>query len=886
MRTELALVALAVVAMTSEAHAQCKVPGFDFAAFGDSGISMGNGNTDSYDSATGPYAATVCTTTPPCLGGVATNNPASGGISLGPNASVRGGCQIGAGGTTANITPNGNKCDAQSVQGGPLAMTIPTLPGTLTAAYGAVSSSLAIPSAGAYSMSSLSLAGNAALTVNAGPVVVYLTGSGNVLSLAGNAAVNNNTQLPSNLVFMCTSTVQPQNISIVGNGNAYYAIYCPNANITIAGNGTIYGSIVGKSVTFNGNNGYVHYDKALASFTSNQIACATLEVSRATPVVATIGVQDSVVQGTYEVGPGAKTTIASLADVNTFQFPYIKGHMRARVATSISTSASAFSSGTVLFDAGAVGKVPAPNNAGCNTFDGSCRNVFTVTQTPNANGTSFHPPRVQLNNGNASTIGALIAPPAAVPGIGAAHWQTIVQKVVAGKLGGVDRSTVAVIGASPIAGVTTRPTIAYFGGADGMLHAVCASVGGTTPSDANICPSLGTEIWAFMPRVQLPLVRKNMQRIDGSPRVVDVFGDFNNPATGTKSFRTILTFQTGYADTTIGAPGAVYALDVTDPANPLVIWEYTAPAAPAAFKLGTGLAIAQGSVLLGSQARNLVFAETSNSGTGGTGVYAAALDMETGVPFWQFGYAYPSPPRGVAADLPLPTTGIPGGAVAVDVLRSGYTTDIVMGDLYGNLWRLDAATGVSRTGVGVPLFQIATNKHPIGALPAIYSDGNQQFAVFGTGGYADPLVASWSAGTQSLLSVPLAAAGPFPINDNSPQLAFKENLTAGERVFGQVLVVGSEVFVTSDSTDVNIATFGTTGATGHAVGYNLTTSTLGSTIVTRGGAASLANVGTTLYNSSGDQQQELAQAALGAVGASVDAMVLPKLTRRLWLRLE
>ena len=117
MRTELALVALAVVAMAGEARAQCKVPGFDFAAFGDSGISMGNGNTDSYDSGGGPYASTVCTSTPPCLGGVGTNNAASGGISLGPNASVRGGCQIGAGGSTANITPNGNKCDSQSVQG-------------------------------------------------------------------------------------------------------------------------------------------------------------------------------------------------------------------------------------------------------------------------------------------------------------------------------------------------------------------------------------------------------------------------------------------------------------------------------------------------------------------------------------------------------------------------------------------------------------------------------------------------------------------------------------------------------------------------------------------------------------------------------------------------
>ncbi|HLL24429.1 MAG TPA: hypothetical protein VK427_19995, partial [Kofleriaceae bacterium] len=464
-------------------------------------------------------------------------------------------------------------------------------------------------------------------------------------------------------------------------------------------------------------------------------------------------------------------------------------------------------------------------------------------------------------------------------------WQTIVQKVLTGKLGGVDRSTVAVIGASSVAGLGTRPTIAYFGAADGMLHAVCASVGGTTESDSNICPSLGTELWAFLPRVQLPLIRQNKQRIDGSVRVVDAFGDFDSPATGQKRFRTILTFQTGYSDVSLGAPPAMYALDVTDPANPIVIWEYSTPTTPAALDFGTGLATAASMVTTGATVTNLAFAQTNNGGSGGAGMVATALSLETGKKQWQFAYAYPSPPRGNAADLPLPT-GYPGGAVGVDLAGTGFVSELVMGDLYGNLWRVDAATGVSKTGVSTPLFSFGTNKHPIGAVPAIYANGGQQFAVFGSGGYTDPLTASWTAGTQSLISVPLLATGPYPISDSSPKLAFKQNLTAGQKTFGQVLVVGEEVFITADASDVNLSTYGTGGNTGVAVAYNLATAMASSTVVVRGGAASLANIGTNLYGSSSDQQQELAIHAQSTSGSRVDTAQVPKLDRKLWLRVQ
>ena len=100
---------------------------------------------------------------------------------------------------------------------------------------------------------------------------------------------------------------------------------------------------------------------------------------------------------------------------------------------------------------------------------------------------------------------------------------TLVQRVLAGyeatpgnfvpRLGGVDRSTVAVIGASTLAG-SARPTIAYFGATDGMLHAVCASV-----RAARGCDVLGRELWAYIPRTRSPTCATTRRAIDGSPRV-------------------------------------------------------------------------------------------------------------------------------------------------------------------------------------------------------------------------------------------------------------------------------------------------------------------------------------------------------------------------------
>ena len=96
-----------------------------------------------------------------------------------------------------------------------------------------------------------------------------------------------------------------------------------------------------------------------------------------------------------------------------------------------------------------------------------------------------------------------------------------------------------------------------------------------------------------------------------------------------------------------------------------------------------------------------------------------------------------------------------------------------------------------------------------------------------------------------------------------------------------MLVVGTQLFVTSDSNDVNATSFGTV-ATGHVMTYDLTGVAATSTVSVASGAGSLANDRLALYASSGSLQQKLGSNASTTTGPTVDIPAM--LTRRLWLR--
>src|SRR5205823_6562940 len=154
-----------------------------------------------------------------------------------------------------------------------------------------------------------------------------------------------------------------------------------------------------------------------------------------------------------------------------------------------------------------------------------------------------------------------------------------------------------------------------------------------------------------------------------------------------------------------------------------------------------------------------------------------------------------------------------------------------------------------------------------GAKPAIYNDGSNQWAYFVTGGYADPSDSVWGTGVQQyLIGVSLTSYGTTntsSLNEGSSATYVKKvNLNStSEKGFSQALVVGNEVFITTDSTDVNSSAYGTTAGTGRYYKYNIGTSSTTTTVLATGGASSVANDGTAVYAGSNTQQQQVATAA-------------------------
>lgn len=637
-----------------------------------------------------------------------------------------------------------------------------------------------------------------------------------------------------------------------------------------------------------------------------------IEVARSSPIVAEIDSEQLVFQGTYAhydpVPSIPKATTSS--GLTRFTFPYTTGHLRAIPVSSFATCSGANCSTAndgrttisslsgVVFDA--ADHIPPANAAGCtNYFDGSCRSVFTTLQSGRM------PPHVAFTTGNynatttsaPSDLGTLIG-----SNLTTSEKQTLISRILAGrqdtngnwisKLGGIDRSTPAVIGPSPLAGTAGRPTMVYFGATDGMMHAVCASTGGG-------CDEVGRELWAYIPRTVLPDLRQSVARVDGSPHVIDAYGDFDN--NGTSAWHTILLFSTGTGRMTANnVVPAVYAIDVTTPNSPKVLWEYavTDVSNRNTYEMGVALNLSAGMVSISGTNTTVVFVQSNNGGTGGAASVITAINVETGAKIWQVGDIYPTNSGASArsgSHEAAPSSGIPGGAVALDINGDNRLDKIVYGTLYGDVYVRNAGTGANQNGSG-PLLRISTDYKPIGVPPAIYAVGNTQYAAFATGGYADSQSTLWrgeneaTLPTQMVFSVSTAYTGSTITETNTTYVPIKFNLGAGEGGFAQVMIIGGELFAVTDNTNINDYDFGTSGSpTGRVYRYNFgaTTPAQESTLVVASGAGSLFNSGTELINASGAYGERLGADALSTTGTSVSAQASTNVLKRaLWLRTE
>ena len=258
---------------------------------------------------------------------------------------------------------------------------------------------------------------------------------------------------------------------------------------------------------------------------------------------------------------------------------------------------------------------------------------------------------------------------------------------------------------------------------DGMLHAFDAKT--------------GTEMWAYAPRITMKKLARqasttygtnHQYTTDGSPELADVqIGGV---------WKTLLV-----AGLNAGGRG-YYALDVTDPANPVALWERCADTTICPAKAGDtdnadNLGLSFGNPQIGmwrgkwvafvtSGYNNIPGVEGANVGDGKGYLYI--LDVATGTVLKRIstGSGDPTTPSGLARIT----------AISPNPFSDPVITYVYGGDLLGQMWRFDLTDTTTDT-VKVLLMGSGGVDKPITSRPDVtqcLANGSaQRVVVFGTG---------------------------------------------------------------------------------------------------------------------------------------------------------
>lgn len=108
----------------------------------------------------------------------------------------------------------------------------------------------------------ITIGGNAKIQIaSGGNLTIYTDGN---IAAGGNGMANANANATSCLIYG-TNDGSGQTFNLTGNATTIAAINAPNADFTITGNGEVWGSIVARNVTLNGNAAF-RYDEALMDY--------------------------------------------------------------------------------------------------------------------------------------------------------------------------------------------------------------------------------------------------------------------------------------------------------------------------------------------------------------------------------------------------------------------------------------------------------------------------------------------------------------------------------------------------------------------------------------------------------------------------------------------
>ena len=276
---------------------------------------------------------------------------------------------------------------------------------------------------------------------------------------------------------------------------------------------------------------------------------------------------------------------------------------------------------------------------------------------------------------------------------------------------------------------SSRPGTVYIGTNDGMLHAFSALAEGSVPG--------GTERWAYVPSMVIPNMWKladtnyanlHTNYVNGSPVISDVC-TANCTDSATAVWRTILV-----GGLNEGGRG-YYALDITDPTAPKLLWEFTTTAGNGSTK-DDDLGYSYGNPVITAKADGtwvvLVTSGYNNINPGSGQGFLYVLNAGTGAIISK-----------IATGVGDTTT--PSGLAKIsawnDAPSSNRATYVYGGDLLGNLWRFDInSTATATIGTG-DVLDLATlddplgNPQPITTSPVLGKISGYRVVFVGTGQY-------------------------------------------------------------------------------------------------------------------------------------------------------
>lgn len=398
--------------------------------------------------------------------------------------------------------------------------------------------------------------------------------------------------------------------------------------------------------------------------------------------------------------PRGPSNFKGAADAAAWTFPTATGHLRQFTIARLS-GAVPLRSGSEDWDA-AVMLPPGPS-----------RRVLTQEGA----GAS-----ARFSDFSAAAASALLPQLALPSGATSSDAAALINAVRNGRLGGVDHSTLSLVGASQtVSGAQLRPTVAYVGALDGQLHAIGVSGTGVTP---------GVELWSFLPAEQLPRLRDNSAGVDASPNARDLFDDWSGA--GLRSWRTYLAVASGAMGT------AVHAIDVSDPLQPALRWQRGTSSDDGGVVLGNARGATWGLVAGPTGLGSAVVVASGRPEAGARGLLVAALGGRDGRALWSFRGDYTRSVPGGGAIVP---NDMPAPPALADRARSGVEDTAYVGDYEGKIWELSAGLGENTGGPG-PLFDVGPTPEghvqPIGAPLALYRDrDNGHLVVVAVTGGAD-----------------------------------------------------------------------------------------------------------------------------------------------------